>query len=180
MSPSSNYRVSRHKQHLFPTNSEQQIRSHKYFQALHRCSLNQTNCQTSEPGQRIRVNTRRRRCVTRRHQGLPHLIRCLGVYWQVLLHLASSGIKDSLCRAFQTYQDRLLLHYTIYTWESVRVFHIIFHRGRVYQGVNDPAGWRRIDTTVENMYLTRRTPNLSMTGGTTKTAPGINSGRRLH
>ena len=94
------------------------------------------------------------------------------MYWQVLLHLAPSGIKDSLCRAFQIYQDRLLLHYTIYAWESVRVFHIIFHRGRVYQGVNDPAGWRRIDTTVENMYLTRRTPNLSMTGGTTKQYPG--------
>ena len=105
-------------------------------------------------------------------KGLPHLIRCLGVYWQVLLHSAPSGIKDSLCRAFQIYQDRLLLHYTIYTWESVRVFHIIFHRGLVYQGVNDPAGWRRSDTTVENMYLTRRTPNLSMTGGTTKLHPG--------
>ena len=105
-------------------------------------------------------------------KGLPHLIRCLRVYWQVLLHLAPSGIKDSLCRAFQIYQDRLLLHYTIYTWESVRVFHIIFHRGRVYQGVNDPAEWRRIDTTVENMYLTRRTPNLSMTGGTTKQHQG--------
>ena len=48
-------------------------------------------------------------------KGLPHLIRCLGVYWQIRLHLAPSSLRHSLCRAFSIYQDRLLWLYPMHT-----------------------------------------------------------------
>ncbi|MCJ1348635.1 hypothetical protein MMC31_006867 [Peltigera leucophlebia] len=71
-------------------------------------------------------------------KGLAHLLRCLGVYWQANLHFAPVGIRETLSRAFMLYQDRLLRLYTLHTWDSVRLFHFLFHKFRVYQGSQPP------------------------------------------
>lgn len=84
------------------------------------------------------------------------MLRFLGVYWQVRLHFAPAGIRESLSLAFMLYQDRLLRLYTSHTWESVRLFHLLFHKSRVYQGIDDPGMWRRVDVTLENENLVRR------------------------
>ena len=97
-------------------------------------------------------------------KGLAHLLRCLGVYWQVKLHFAHTGIRESLSRAFMLYQDRLLRLYTSHTWDSVRLFHLLFHKSRVYQGIDDPGMWRRVDVTLENENLVRREPKPSPGG----------------
>ena len=82
---------------------------------------------------------------------LPHLIRCLGFYWQIRLHLAPSSLRHSLCRAFSIHQDRLLWLYPMHTWESLRTFHIIFHKSRIYQGM-----WKHPDLSLEHAHLIRR------------------------
>lgn len=83
-------------------------------------------------------------------------MRCLGVQWQGKLHFAPPGIRESLSRAFMLYQDRLLRLYALNTWDSVRLFHFLFHKSRVYQGTDDPIMWRQLDTTLENESLIRR------------------------
>lgn len=89
-------------------------------------------------------------------KGLPHLICCLGVYRQIKLHLAPPSLRHSLCRAFSIYQDWLLWLYPIHTWESLRNFHVIFHKSRIYQGIDGPVRWKHPDLSLEHAHLVWR------------------------
>lgn len=73
---------------------------------------------------------------------LAHLIRCLGVYWQAKLHFAPQSKRDNLSRAFHLYQDHLLKLYPVYTWDSVRDYHLRFHLTIGYD-TDNPDLWRK-------------------------------------
>ena len=84
------------------------------------------------------------------------MVRCLNVYWQIRLHFAPPPLFKDLGQAFSIYLDRLLYLYTLNTWESVKEFHICFHKMRIYEGIDDPIGFKSIDGTLEQANLQRR------------------------
>ncbi|MCJ1264044.1 hypothetical protein MMC22_003915 [Lobaria immixta] len=73
---------------------------------------------------------------------LAHLIRCLGVYWQAKLHFAPQSRREGLSRAFHLYQDQLLSLYPVFTWDSLRDYHLRFHLSIRYQTDNLDL-WRK-------------------------------------
>ena len=89
-------------------------------------------------------------------KGITHLIRCLLVYWQAVLHFAQPSLFKDLARAFMKYEDRLILPHNTYTWESLLQVHMLFHRTLWYQGVDDPVKWRQSYPDLENTYLVKR------------------------
>ena len=93
-------------------------------------------------------------------KGFPHMVRCLNVYWQIRLHFAPPPLFKDLGQAFSIYLDRLLYLYTLNTWESVKEFHICFHKMRIYEGIDNPIGWKSIDGTLEQTNLQKRESKL--------------------
>lgn len=79
------------------------------------------------------------------------------------LHFSHPSLKDNFSRAFMLYKDRLLMLYTTHTWESVRLFHLLFHKSRVSFGIDNPEMWRRIDITLEYGNLVCREPKTNQT-----------------
>ena len=96
-------------------------------------------------------------------KGLAILMRGLLVYFQIQLHFAEDKNIRSLGAAYTSYQGRLCRHHSIYTWESVRSFHISFHQTAINQGVRNPVVWNGIDTTLESAILVKRDKPLNST-----------------
>lgn len=89
---------------------------------------------------------------------LAHLIRCLGVYWQAKLHFAPQSKRESLSRAFHLYQDQLLSLYQIFTWDSLRDYHLRFHLSIRYQ-TDSPDLWRKpAGSAIYGRLVHRRRP----------------------
>ena len=76
------------------------------------------------------------------------------MYGQIRLHFAN--FSRPLVEAFSKYLERILYLYQHYTWESIKDFHIAFHRARIAEGIDDPVGWSRVDQDIENSNLVRR------------------------
>lgn len=87
--------------------------------------------------------------------GPTHLFRCFLRYC-ALPHFTPAAMRHQLSIGLFAYQDRFLGHSMIYTWESVRSFHFIFHKLRLLENIADGAGWSRVDTNLEALQLVRR------------------------
>lgn len=88
--------------------------------------------------------------------GPTHLLRCFLRYCAILLHFTPAAMRHQLSIGLFAYQDRFLGHPMIYTWESVRSFHFIFHKLRLLENIADGAGWSRVDRNLEALHLVRR------------------------
>ena len=115
----------------------------------------QTNSRYVKLGEGLEIATREEDGSLKDIKGIVHLIRCLGVYWMILLHFAHPGLQINLMRAFMAYQDHLLSLYAFYTWDSVRIFHLNFHKSRAFRGIDNPDGWKEMDHSLER-HLVRK------------------------
>lgn len=88
--------------------------------------------------------------------GPTHLLLCFLIYCAILLHFTPAAMRYQLSIGLFAYQDRFLGHSMIYTWESVRSYHFIFHKLRLLENIADGAGWSRVDTNLEALHLVRR------------------------
>lgn len=88
--------------------------------------------------------------------GSTHLLRCFLRYCAILLHFTPAAMRHQLSIGLFAYQDRFLGHSMIYTWESVRSFHFIFHKLRLLENIADGAAWSRVDANLETLHLVRR------------------------
>jgi hypothetical protein len=111
------------------------------------------------------------------YETLAVLMRPLEVYSQVLVQFSPESRKLSLSSALAVYRHRLYEFYQTHTWESIKLFHMAFHRKRILTGPYIPEGWSREDHGLETIYLHKRSPQdgknryekrpYSGTGGTT-------------
>lgn len=71
-------------------------------------------------------------------KGPAVLMRGLLVNFQIQLHFVEHNKVRLLGAAYSSYQGRLCRHYSIYTWESVRSFHIHSHQTAINERIRDP------------------------------------------
>ena len=101
-------------------------------------------------------------------RGLTHLLKYLIVYFQILLKFTPEGNQVVLQAAFADYQLRLINLTTIYTWESIRRYHLIFHSKRIMTGPGDAMGWRTVDRDLENEFLEYKPPPAKLASSSRK------------
>lgn len=89
-------------------------------------------------------------------KGPAHLIRCFLLYCTVLLHFTPFGIRYDLTIGLHAYLGRFLGFTLLYTWDSVKSFHFIFHRARMSEGIADGMGWSRANTHLKSLHLVRK------------------------
>lgn len=89
-------------------------------------------------------------------KGSSHLIRCFLLYCTILLHFTPSAIRYDLTIGLHAYINRLLGFTLLYTWDSVKSFHFIFHRARMSEGIADGMGWSQANDHLESLHLVRK------------------------
>ena len=113
---------------LLPFCTEYPMISHTYFHQIAEnkfdpvnlsklCTnviLAKTATKTINLAKSIKIQTEEENTSVSELKELPHLVCCLGVYWQIKFYLASPSLKHSLCRAFSMYQNRLLWLYLMH------------------------------------------------------------------
>ena len=74
-------------------------------------------------------------------KGMSHLLLCIEIYGQIVLHFSASSLRYPLQQALSQYRVRLLEMSVIYKFESIRTYNIAFMRTRLLVGQDDPAAW---------------------------------------
>jgi hypothetical protein len=92
----------------------------------------------------------------REYETIAILMRPLEVYSQVLVTFAPEPRKLGLAAALAVYRHRLYEFYQTHTWDSIKLFHMAFHRKRILSGPYIPEGWSRADHGLETIYLMKR------------------------
>jgi hypothetical protein len=77
----------------------------------------------------------------REYETIAILMRPLEVYSQVLVTFAPEPRKLRLAAALAVYRHRLYEFYQTHTWDSIKLFHMAFHRKRILSGPYIPEGW---------------------------------------
>jgi hypothetical protein len=94
----------------------------------------------------------------REYETLAVLMRPLEVYSQVLVQFSLESRKLPLSSALAVCRHWLYEFYQTHTWESIKLFHMAFHRNRILTGPYIPEGWNREDHGLETIYLHKRSP----------------------
>ena len=89
-------------------------------------------------------------------KSITQLLRCFLLYEQIIIHFAPPTVQLELSTALAAYVDLLLGHSTVYTWETLGLFHFHFHRARIAMGVYDPLGWKTPNTDLETNCLMKK------------------------
>ena len=74
-------------------------------------------------------------------KGMAHLLLCMEIYGQVILHFSKDSKLDPLQRALSQYRVRLIEMSVIYKFDSIRNYNATFMRTRILFGQDDPATW---------------------------------------
>ena len=74
-------------------------------------------------------------------KGLGHLLLCLEIYGQIVLHFAKDSRLGPLQQSFSEYRVRLIEMSVIYKFDSVREYNETFMRTRILLGQDDPVAW---------------------------------------
>lgn len=91
-------------------------------------------------------------------KGMSHLLLCLKIYGQIVLHFSAKSLLDPLQQSFSQYRVRLLEMSVIYKFDSIRAYNATFMRTRILLGQDDPVAWsledrRCCDLLVRKMGL---------------------------
>ena len=78
-------------------------------------------------------------------KGVAHLLLCLEIYGQIVLHFSNSFLLGPLQEALSKYRVRLIEMSVIYKFDSIKAYNATFMRTRILRGQDDPVAWARED-----------------------------------
>lgn len=93
-------------------------------------------------------------------QGCSHLLRCFLLYCTILLHFIPLEIRYDLTIGLHAYIDRFFGFTLLYTWDSVKFFHFMFHRARMSEGIADGLGWSQANNTLSHCIWSGKSQRL--------------------
>ncbi len=74
-------------------------------------------------------------------KGVNHLLRCFSIYSSILFRTMLPGIQTPLIASLLAYIDRLFGYSMVYTLDSIKKFHQVYHNTHIYTSVTDPSSW---------------------------------------
>ena len=83
-------------------------------------------------------------------KGITNLLSYFEVYAQIVCFFAYPAVVVPLQEAFASYRCHILCLLVIYTWETLRVFHLVFVYTRITRGQDDAVGWKTIERGLED------------------------------
>ena len=89
-------------------------------------------------------------------KGVNYPLRCFTIYSSILFRTVPPGVQTPLIVALLAYIDRLFGYSIVYTLDSIKKFHLVYHNTRIHTGVTDPAGWGQWEQALVNRHLRAR------------------------
>ena len=94
-------------------------------------------------------------------KGMAHLLLCLEIYGQIVLHFSARSLLGPLQQSLSQYRVRLIEMSVIYKFDSIRAYNATFMRTRILLGQDDSAAWaledrRCCDLLVRKVGLHKR------------------------
>ena len=86
-------------------------------------------------------------------KGVNHLLRCFSIYSSILFWTMLPGIQTPLIASLLAYIDRLFGYSMVYTLDSIKKFHQVYHNTRIHTGVTDPSGWAQWEQALVDCHL---------------------------
>ena len=86
-------------------------------------------------------------------KGMSHLLLCLEVYGQILLHFSAKAVLDPLQQSLSQYRVRLLEMSVIYKFDSIRMYNAAFMRARILLGQDDATAWGLEDRRCSDLLV---------------------------
>ena len=72
---------------------------------------------------------------------MVHMLHCLEVYGQIILHFSHALLLGQLQQALPEYRCRLMEMSVTYKFDSIREYNATFLRTRILLGQDDPTAW---------------------------------------
>ena len=72
-------------------------------------------------------------------KGMAHMLLCLEVYSQIVLHFSAVSLLGPLQQSLSQYRVRLIEMSVVYKFDSIRTYNAIFMRTRILLGQDDAA-----------------------------------------
>ena len=104
----------------------------------------------------LEIEAKEEDCTISDAKGIIPLLRAFHVYTQILVFLATPGIKLQLQLALGKYAEHLMMLWEMYTWDSVRAYHFDFHQARILEGIDDSLAWKTPDHELKLSLLVPR------------------------
>ena len=76
-------------------------------------------------------------------KGVIHMLLCLEIYGQIVLHFSQVSILGPLQEALSYYRVRLIEKSVIYKFDSIKAYNATFIRARILYGQDNPQAWVR-------------------------------------
>ena len=86
-------------------------------------------------------------------KGMAHMLLCMEIYGQIVLHFFNSAILGLLQEALLKYRVRLIEMSVIYKFDSIKTYNAIFMRTRILLGQDDPQVWAREDEHCRDLLV---------------------------
>ena len=146
----------------------------EYFQQIYECTFRPenlsklsndfaTSCksvkQEVREGGRARIRNTEDDATIEDLHNLPFLLDCFRSYITILYHITEFRLDRSIANYLRTEMGvyyALLMQFSTFdrfTFESIRTFHITFHKKRLIMAVDGPPGWSERDTQLERQNL---------------------------
>ena len=74
-------------------------------------------------------------------KGMAHMLLCLEIYGQIVLHFSSPAMLAPLQESLSRYRVRLIEMSVIYKFDSIKAYNATFMRTRILCGQDDPRAW---------------------------------------
>ena len=107
-------------------------------------------------------------------KGMAHLLLCMEVYGQIVLHFSARNLLGPLQQAFSQYRTRLIEMSVIYKFDSIRAYNATFMRTRILLGQDDPVHWALEDRRCCDLLVRKMGPteaSKAPASGTSKSFP---------
>ena len=131
--------ISIHRRTTYPRHKRKQVQTRKHHETQHEHTANTASHQ--------------------KHKSRNERPRNRGsflIYKHILILLAPPSIQLQLNLTLDKYIDQLITLCEMYTWDSVRTYHLDFHQTRIIYGINDPEAWKNPDQKLKQLILVGR------------------------
>ena len=92
-------------------------------------------------------------------KGMAHMLLCMEIYGQIVLHFSNSAILGPLQEALSKYRVRLIEMSVIYKFDSIKAYNATFIRTRILLGQDDPQAWAREDGHCRDLLMRKLAPS---------------------
>ena len=112
-------------------------------------------------------------------KGVAHMLLCLEIYGQIVLHFSNVSIRGPLQESLSKYRVRLIEMSVIYKFDSIKAYNATFMRTRILRGQDDPKAWACEDRLCCDLLVRKLGPSEASKPPTNGSSKPFSSGQGI-